>query len=258
MFYKTIDFSRFTSIKIGQKEEVLVLEKGDTPPDDRYLIGHGNNLLISPAPPPLMMLGDDFDFIRLEGDKLHIGAATPTGKILSFVKKHDIAGFEFVSKLPGSLGGMLAMNAGVKEYEIFNILKSVCINGVWKEAKQVEHGYRFANLDGIALEATFEARKGFNKTLLESLVSLRSNQPKDPSAGSLFKNPPNDATGRLIEAVGLKGKRIGGMAWSNIHANFLVNLGGGTFDEAKTLIELAKSEVQKHFGITLQEEVKVL
>ncbi|HHO42314.1 MAG TPA: UDP-N-acetylmuramate dehydrogenase [Epsilonproteobacteria bacterium] len=258
MFLKTIDFSKFTSIKVGGKVDVLIIEKNDTIPKDRYLIGHGNNLLISPTPPPLMMLGDDFDFIKLEGDLLHIGAATPTGKILSFVKKHNIAGFEFVSKLPGSLGGMVAMNAGVKEYEIFNNLKSVCIDGLWRQKEEIEHGYRFANLGGIVLEAIFEAKKGFDKELLDSLISLRANQPKKPSAGSWFKNPHGDFAGRLIEGVGLKGRQIGGMAWSNIHANFLVNLGGGTFDEAIALATVAKKKVKETFGIELQEEIKIL
>jgi UDP-N-acetylmuramate dehydrogenase len=258
VFYKTIDFSKFSSIRIGQKEEVLMLEKGDAVPKDRYLIGHGNNLLISTTPPPLMMLSKDFDFINLDGNMLSIGAATPTGKILSFAKKHDIAGFEFVSKLPGSLGGILAMNAGVKEFEIFNILDSICIDGVWKKANEIEHGYRYARLDGVASEARFNITHGFDVKLLESLVALRTNQPKEPSAGSLFKNPNGDHAGRLIEAVGLKGKQIGAMAWSEVHANFLVNKGGGTFSDAMRLIDLAKQKVQDQFGILLQEEVKIL
>jgi len=258
VFYKTIDFSKFTSIRIGQKEEVLILELGDIAPKDRYLVGHGNNLLISTTPPPLMMLGKDFDFINLKDDILSIGAATPTGKILSFVKKHDIAGFEFVSKLPGSLGGMLAMNAGVKEYEIFNILDSVCIDGLWRKKEEIEHGYRFAKLGGVATEARFRIKHGFDTKQLESLIALRANQPKEPSAGSLFKNPEGDHAGRLIEAVGLKGMQIGGMAWSEVHANFLVNKGYGTFSEAMELINLAKQKVQSRFGIALQEEVKIL
>ncbi|MGW8168524.1 MAG: UDP-N-acetylmuramate dehydrogenase [Sulfurovaceae bacterium] len=258
MFLKTIDFSKFCSIRIGQKEDVLMIEKGDIIPKDRYLIGHGNNLLISTTPPPLMMLSKDFDFITLNKDILTIGAATPTGKILSFAKKHDISGFEFVSKLPGSLGGMLAMNAGVKEYEIFNILDSICIDGAWKKASEIEHGYRYARLGGVATEAKFNITYGFDTELLESLVALRANQPKEPSAGSLFKNPPGDHAGRLIEAVGLKGKQIGAMAWSEVHANFLVNKGGGTFSDAMGLIDLAKQKVQDQFGILLQEEVKIL
>jgi UDP-N-acetylmuramate dehydrogenase len=258
MFFKTIDFSRYSSIRIGPVAEVAVLEEGDTIPADRFLVGGANNLLISPTPPPLMMLGKDFDYCRIEGKTLEIGAATPTGKILSFAKKHDLAGFEFVAKLPGTLGGMLAMNAGVKKYEIFNILDSVRIAGEWLPVEAIEHGYRFARLPGIATAARFPLRKGYNEPLRQELLQLRNNQPKEPSAGSAFKNPPNDYAGRLIEAVGLKGYRVGGMAWSEVHANFLVNLGGGTYDDAIELIQEAKKRVFERLGIHLEEEIRIV
>ncbi len=258
MFFKTIDFSKYSSIKIGPKIDVLMIEKEDGIPKDRYLIGGANNLLLSPTPPPLMMLSKDFDYCRIEGDMLEIGAATPTGKILSFAKKHDLAGFEFVAKLPGTLGGMLAMNAGVKSYEIFPLLASIRIGNAWIPAKEIEHGYRYARLPGIAAAARFPIRRGYDENLRRELLTLRNNQPREPSAGSAFKNPPGDYAGRLIEAVGLKGCRRGGMAWSEVHANFLVNLGGGTYDEAIALINLAKERVMERFGISLEEEIKIL
>jgi UDP-N-acetylmuramate dehydrogenase len=258
LFFKTIDFSKYSSIKVGQPTEVLIIEKGDTLPQDRYLIGGANNLLISPTPPPLMMLGKDYAYFKEENGFLEIGAATPTGRIVSYAKKHDIAGFEFCAKLPGTLGGMLAMNAGVKSYEIFNILDSLQIDGNWVSKEQIEHGYRFAKLNGIATAARFKIERGYSQELLDTLLQLRNNQPHDPSAGSAFKNPPGDAAGRLIEAVGLKGYRKGDMAWSDIHANFLVNLGQGKYKDAIFLIELAKEKVADKFGIVLQEEIKLL
>jgi len=258
MFLKTIDFSKYSSIKVGQPVDVLMIEKGDEIPDDRYLIGGANNLLISPAPPALMMLGKDFAYVEQDGDSLVIGAAMPTGRMVSYAKKHDIAGFEFCAKLPGTLGGMLAMNAGVKEYEIFNILHSVEIDGKWIARDEIEHGYRFANLDGVATAARFDLMHGFDAELLKSLVDLRSNQPSAPSAGSAFKNPPNDYAGRLIQEVGLKGESRGGMQWSDMHANFLVNHGGGTFSDALELIGLAQDRVFESFGTKLKLEIKVL
>ncbi|MCO4845603.1 MAG: UDP-N-acetylmuramate dehydrogenase [Sulfurovum sp.] len=258
MFFKTIDFSKYSSIKVGQPTQVLMIEEDDTIPTDRYLIGGANNLLVSPTPPPLMMLSKDFATISQEENMLTIGAAMPTGRIVSYAKKHDISGFEFCSKLPGTLGGMLAMNAGVKEYEIFNIIHSIKINGEWVLTEDIEHGYRFANLGGIASHARFEIHHGFNQELLDDLLNLRSNQPHEPSAGSAFKNPEEDYAGRLIEAVGLKGARKGQMQWSTVHANFLVNLGGGTYEEAKSLIDLAKNKVLAMFDIVLIEEIKIL
>ncbi len=258
MYFKTIDFSKYSSIKIGQPTEVLILQKGDKIPNDRYLIGGANNLLISPTPPPLMMLGKDFATIELEDDILTIGASMPTGRVVSFAKKHNLSGFEFFAKLPGTVGGMLAMNAGVKSYEIFNILDSIEIDGVWINREQIEYGYRFANLGGVATAVKFKVSNGFSQTLLDELVALRANQPKEPSAGSAFKNPKGDVAGRLIEAVELKGVKQGAMEWSRIHANFLVNLGGGSYEDAIYLIDLAKKRVYAQFGILLQEEIEIL
>jgi len=258
LFFKSIDFSRFSSIRIGPVVEVAMIEACDAIPKDYLLVGGANNLLVGPTPPPLMMLSKDFDYCRVEGEYLEVGAATPTGKLLSFAKRHDLAGFEFVAKLPGTLGGMLAMNAGVKTYEVFNILESIQIDGVWIPASEIPHGYRFARLPGIATAARFPLRQGYDETLRRALLRLRDNQPKEPSAGSAFKNPPGDYAGRLIEAVGLKGRRLGGMAWSEVHANFLVNLAGGTFEEAIALIQEAKERVQEAFGIELEEEIKIV
>ena len=259
MFFKTIDFSKYSSIKIGQPVEVLMVEKGDAIPANRYLIGGANNLLISPTPPPLMMLSKDFAYITpLENGLLEIGAAMPTGRIISYAKKNDIGGFEFCSKLPGTLGGMLAMNAGVKAHETFNILHSIKIDGKWIDKEEIVHGYRFARLGGVATAARFKMQQGFSEDLLQTLLSLRTNQPHDPSAGSAFKNPPDDAAGRLIEAAGLKGYRKGDMAWSDIHANFLVNLGNGSYEDALYLINLAKEKVYSRFHIQLEEEIRIL
>jgi len=258
MFFKTIDFSKYSSIKIGQPTEILMIEKGDLLPKERYLIGGANNLLISPVPPPLMMLSKDFAFIEEEEDMLVIGAAMPTGRIVSYARKRNIGGFEFCARLPGTLGGMLAMNAGVKNYEIFNILHSIEIDGIWIPKEKIGYGYRYADLGGIATAAKFRINKGFDQDLLNELLAMRNNQPHNPSAGSAFKNPPNDYAGRLIEAVGLKGLRKGGMQWSDIHANFLVNLGGGTYEDAKYLLELAKAEVEAHYNLTLKKEIKLL
>jgi len=258
LFYKDIDFSKFSSIKIGQVERVLIVERGDTIPTDRFIVGGANNLLISPNPPPLMKLSKDFSYIEKDGDSLFIGASTLNGKLISFAKRYNIGGFEFMAKLPGTIGGMVAMNAGLKNYEIFNIIKRVKINNSWIEKEDIEYGYRFAKLRGVVTDIEFTIKRGFNYTLLDTLYALRNNQPKEPSAGSIFKNPKGDFAGRLIDEVGLKGYRKGGMEFSRVHANFLVNMGGGTFKDAKYLIELAKKRVYERFCINLVEEIKLL
>ena len=255
---KLIDFSRYSSIKIGPKVEVEVIERIDPAYEELFLVGGANNLLLSPTPPPLAMLGKRFDFIRIEKDELIVGGATATGKVVSFCKRHDIAGFEFLSRLPGTIGGAVKMNAGVKEYEIKNVLQWIRTYEGVIPASELNLEYRKTDIDTIIYEAGFKLERGYNEDLRQELLKLRTNQPKEPSAGSVFKNPPQDYAGRLIEAVGLKGKRVGHMAWSDVHANFLVNLGGGTFEEAMELIALAKTKVYEKFGVKLQEEIVIL
>ena len=254
---KNINFKQFSSIKIGQETDVYVIEDFNYP-KDHYLLGGANNVLIGTNPPPLMLLSKKYDYIKIEDSFLVIGAATPSGKIVSFCKKNNIANFEFVSRLPGTLGGMLKMNAGLKEFEIFNNLISIltCKGEIAKE--NIDHGYRFTAIKDAVFEAKFKIEAGFSEERMELFKNMRSNQPKESSAGSCFKNPPGDYAGRLIEAVGLKGKRIGDMEFSSVHANFLINHGNGTFEDAMELILLVEKRVKEEFGIELQREIIIV
>ncbi|MFA6143635.1 MAG: UDP-N-acetylmuramate dehydrogenase [Sulfurimonas sp.] len=254
---KSIDFSRFSSLRIGPVVQVALIEN-DIVPLGFTIVGSANNLLMSPTPPPLMILSKEYDFIRIENNRLIIGAATPGGRVVSFCKKHNIAHFEYLSKLPGTLGGMVKMNAGLKEYEIFNHLVEIRIQSGWLPKEAIEYGYRKTSIDEVVFEAAFELENGFSFERLEMFAQMRSNQPNLPSAGSCFKNPVDDYAGRLIEAVDLKGKRIGAMEFSAIHANFLVNTGGGSYEDAIYLIKEAQSRVLEKFGIELQCEVVIL
>ncbi len=255
---KQIDFSKFSSIKVGPIADVTIVNDCSDMPLNAYIIGSCSNVLVGDNPPPLCMLSKEYDYIKLEDGLLRIGAATPSGKIASFCKKHDIGGFEFLSHLPGKLGGLVKMNAGLKEYEIFNnlVYLRTCEGEFEKEA--LEFGYRYTKIDGLILEATFKYTQGFDAAKVDMFKKMRSNQPGTPSAGSCFKNPPGDYAGRLIEAVGLKGKRVGDMGWSEVHANFLVNYGKGTFHEAMKLIKEAEKRVLERFGIALEREIIVL
>ncbi|MDO9305776.1 MAG: UDP-N-acetylmuramate dehydrogenase [Sulfuricurvum sp.] len=257
MTSKVIDFSKFSSIRIGPIVDAMLIEN-DVVPLGHVIVGSANNLLVSPTPPPLMMLSKQYDFIRVEGNRLIIGAATPGGRVVSFCKKNNIAHFEYLSKLPGTLGGMLKMNAGLKEYEIFNHLIAIRTQSGWKQKNEIEYGYRKTSINDVVFEAVFELEAGFSFERLELFAQMRSNQPNEASAGSCFKNPSNDYAGRLIEAVGLKGIRVGAMAFSEVHANFLVNYGGGDYEDALFLIKEAQKKVFEQFSIELQCEVVIL
>lgn len=255
---KIIDFSSFSSLKIGDALEVDIIDECSELTNEYFLIGSCNNLVVSQNPPPLAKLSKKFDYINIKNNTLIIGAATPSGKIFSFAKKHNLANFEFLNSLPGTLGGLVFMNAGLKEFEIFDNLISIktCHGEILK--KDIEFGYRYTKIGSPILEATFELHSGFDKKKVELFRAMRANQPSTPSAGSCFKNPNGDFAGRLIEAVGLKGFRVGGASFSDIHANFLVNLGGATFDDALTLIKEAKKRVKESFDITLELEIKIV
>ena len=255
---KKIDFSKYSSIKVGPICDVKVIERCDEIEKDDYILGSASNVLVSNDPPPLAILSKRFDYIELDGSTLKIGAATPSGKIVSFCKKHDLGGLEFLSHLPGKLGGLVKMNAGMKEYEIFNPLIDITTCNGKKTKNEIEFGYRYTKIDDVVLQARFAVTKGFDSQKVKMFQKMRANQPKKASAGSCFKNPPNDYAGRLIEAVGLKGKRLGGMGWSEVHANFLVNYGGGTYEEAISLIQEAERKVLWEFGISLKREIVIL
>ena len=253
-YFETIDFKRYSSIKIGPTCEVLnINEIGDY--DDYQIIGQANNILVSNTPPKFAKLGKAFEYIEQKDDKLYVGCATKSGKLLSYAKKNDLANFEFLGRLPGNLGGLIKMNAGLKEWEIFNYIDSIKTKDGYIQKEDIEYGYRYTNINTIVYELVFNLSKGYSKEKSDLFKKMRDNQPHTPSAGSCFKNPVGDSAGRLIEQAGLKGFSKNGMSFSKVHANFLVNDGGGTFEDAIFLINLAKDEVKKKFDISLQNEV---
>lgn len=255
--FKIIDFKKFSSINIGGIHKVKVIDEIENY-KNYHIIGRGNNILLSNTPPPLAVLGDKFDYIIQKGDKLVVGSATSSGKLLTYCKKHDIANFEFLAKLPGNIGGLTKMNAGLKQWEIFNLINCIKTQDGIILKENIDYSYRETNIDGIIYEVTFNIEKGYSKENQKKFTQMRDNQPNLPSAGSCFKNPKGYSAGYLIEQVNLKGYTIGGMSFSSLHANFLVNIGIGTFDEAIKLIKLAQDRVKNKFNIELELEVIIL
>jgi UDP-N-acetylmuramate dehydrogenase len=198
------------------------------------------------------------------------GVASP--KVSRFAALHALAGAEFFAGIPGTVGGALAMNAGCYGGETWRVAERVTtlnrrgeLNtrvpadyaigyrsvrlGVAAEEWFVSAHFRFAPGDGAAARATV-------KQLLERRIAT---QPLgQPNAGSVFRNPPDDHAARLIEACGLKGRREGGAAISDKHANFIVNLGGASAADIEALMALAERAVHEKFGIRLEREVRIV
>lgn len=258
MQYKTIDFSKYSSFKIGPILDVSILDDTIKELSDYHLIGACNNTLVGPQAPKLLLLSKEYDYIKIEKQRLLIGGATPSGKIASFCKKHNIANFEFISHLPGKLGGLIYMNAGLKEYEIFNQLIDITTLKGIQTKSEIHFEYRKTDIDSPILEASFELQYGFDAQKVTMFENMRLNQPSTPSAGSCFKNPKGDYAGRLIEAVGLKGVKRGNLCFSHKHANFLVNSGNGEFEDAIWLIQEAQRRVFAEFHLWLECEIVIL
>lgn len=255
---KIIDFSKYCSIKIGACLPVEIINDVQEMDEGFQIIGYGNNLLVSPVAQNLAMLGENYDYISDKGDFIEVGGSSSSGKIYRYFRDSNLAGLEFLRALPGSLGGLVKMNAGMKEYEMKNILHSVCIDGEWVSVDSLAMDYRRTNINGVIFGARFKKISGFRQELIEIFDSMRSSHPKKPSCGSCFKNPDGDFAGRLLESVGLKGYNIKNVAFSKEHANFLINLGGGDFEDAINLIEIAKKRVFEQYGIALEEEVIII
>ena len=253
-YFKELDFSRYSSIKIGPKAEVLVInEIGEY--KDYQIMGRCNNTLVGPNHPKFAILGEEFDYIKQVGDLLYVGCATTSGKLLTYTRNNDIADLEFLAKLPGNMGGLVKMNAGLKSWEVFNYVHSIKTKDGYIKKEDVEYSYRHTKLEEIVYEVVFNISYGFSKDKLKEFNKMRDNQPHVPSAGSCFINPKDDYAGRLIEAIGLKGFEKGNMSFSKQHANFLVNNGDGTYEDAVYLINLAKSKIKEQFNIDIKEEV---
>lgn len=255
-YFKQIDFSKYSSLHIGPKSEVLVINEIDEYKEFQIL-GRANNVLISPSHPNFAILGEAFDYIEHKDNLLYVGCATKSGKLLSYAKKHNLANLEFLGKLPGNLGGLVKMNAGLKQWEIFNYIHSIKTKDGYILKDDIEYAYRHTNIDTIIYEVVFNIEYGYSKDKAEMFKKMRDNQPQLPSAGSCFTNPNGDYAGRLIEAVGLKGFRKGDVGFSNEHANFLVNYGNGTFEDAMYMINLAKNKIKEEFDIDIKEEIIV-
>jgi UDP-N-acetylmuramate dehydrogenase len=212
---------------------------------------------------------------RLEerpGGGLRAESGVSHSQITNFCVERALSGLEFGCGIPGSVGGWIAMNAGIPAREVKDAVREIEVmsptGACVRHLKRAELRFAYRALRGLAagsviLSALFEVRISTPARVraeVDRLLALRSDaQPLNlPSCGSVFKNPPGDYAGRLIESVGLKGWRIGDAQISPVHANFITNLGGATAGDVLALIEEAQKRVFDAAGIRLVPEVRIL
>jgi UDP-N-acetylmuramate dehydrogenase len=208
--------------------------------------------------------------VSVEGERLAAGGGAALGAVCSAAARAGLSGIEAISGIPSSIGAAVRINAGAYGGEIFDVLETarlVSLSGQARSvrAEDVSHGYRWTQLvetREIVAWAGLKLRPApveeIEQKTREVAEKRRGALPSEPNAGSVFKNPPGDYAGRLIEACGLKGTRRGGAAISARHANVIVNEGGATAADVLTLMRLARDTVREHFGITLAPEVELL
>jgi UDP-N-acetylmuramate dehydrogenase len=200
---------------------------------------------------------------------LRLGAGQPTSRL--WIRGHALGrvGMEFVAGIPGTLGGAVAMNAGTRVGEMKDVVARVELataDGTgFVEAAALGFAYRTCRLPpgAVVTRVELDLPEGdvaeSERVMQADRAQRRRTQPLDkPTFGSTFRNPPGDFAGRLIEAVGLKGHRVGNATWSPVHANFVSNLGGATAADVLALVNLARSRVKERFGIVLETEVRLV
>ncbi len=237
-----------------------------------FCLGTGTNLLISDRGVRglVLRLGAGFRQVQFNGCRARAGAAVPFGELVAQAVAHGLAGLEFGEGIPGSVGGALIMNAGAFGGELAPVVSAV--RGAQRDGTlrtlgkdEIGFSYRRSVLPPgfIVAAVQFDLIAGDRAALQAKVAELKAKraarQPQGvPNAGSIFKNPPGHFAGRLLEACGLKGERIGGAAFSHQHANFIVNLGGARAGEVRALMELARERVEQQTGVRLEPEVKLV
>ncbi|HEY0721938.1 MAG TPA: UDP-N-acetylmuramate dehydrogenase [Gammaproteobacteria bacterium] len=244
-------------------------------PDDEPImwVGLGSNLLVRDGGirgTVIATHGVLNTIERLEGDRIRAGCGAPCAIVARFCTREGLAGAEFLSGIPGSFGGALAMNAGCfggETWKIVEEVETIDRHGVRRVRTPDEFEIGYRHVQGTAGEwfvsAVLQLQPGDTEALAaqtrELLEKRNRTQPtQQPNAGSVFRNPPGDYAARLIEATGLKGFCIGGACVSEKHANFIVNLGKASAADIETLIEKVAESVERNHGVRLMHEVHIV
>ena len=292
---RKVPMSRYTSWRAGGVADRMYqpADLGDLaeflrglPPDEPlYVVGLGSNLLVRDGGlrGTVLLMHGALGGLHLEADGiLFAEAGIPGAKLARFAAMHDLRGAEFFAGIPGTVGGMLAMNAGCYGSEIWQKVLRVRVldrSGTLNERlpQDYEVGYRHVALrcshpvplppvaggGEMFVAAWLKLEPGDGAAARQEIKALLgkriASQPlNQPSAGSVFRNPPGDHAAHLIQQCGLKGRRVGGAQVSEKHANFIVNTGGATAADIERLIGEVQSAVEQQTGVRLHYEVRII
>jgi UDP-N-acetylmuramate dehydrogenase len=240
------------------------------------VLGSGSNILVSDAGVRGLVVINRTRAVTFSGDRVRAGSGALFSTVARQCVAQGLAGLEWAIGIPGTVGGAVVGNAGAWGGDVASTLVQAIVlqpdstAAAWP-VERFGYSYRTSTLKQqaahltprpVVLEAEFALQTGQREALEARVAEItarrRASQPPGATCGSVFKNPPGDYAGRLIEAAGLKGQRRGGAEVSPVHANFIVNKEGATAADVKALIDLIQETVQAQFGVTLELEIELI
>ena len=279
--------ARFTTMRVGGPADLFAVAhnafelralirfaRGRSVP--HLVLGRGSDVVISDAGVRGLVIQNRAEGSRVEGDRYTAEAGVPMARAATETQRAGLTGLEFGLAIPGTVGGAVWANAGAHESDVAAILDTARIlDAAGAEsivpAADLAFAYRDSRLKHvppgaqpeIVIEATFRLEPADPDTIKRRLDDIRrwrqAHQPLGiPSAGSVFRNPPGDSAGRLVDELGLKGTRIGGAVVSEKHANFIVNDQKGSAADVRRLAERVRAAVEARHGIRLELEIEFL
>ena len=263
------DLMVWVSTEEALKEVLAAAQAGGLP---TFVLGRGSNLLVRDGGISgiVLRLVEELAGIDVTGLGIRAGGGASLGEVVSRATSAGIGGLEFLAGIPGTVGGAAVANAGARDIWFGHHLAELTILGsdlerVRLTADKLKFGYRTSSLaaDWIVTQAVLAgvaaSVEDVRQKVETSLERRRRTQPVgERSAGCIFKNPPGDSAGRLIESAGMKGFTVGGAQVSPVHANFIVNTGGATAREILDLVARIKDRVKVLNGVELELEVSVV
>jgi len=274
---------RYTAWKIGGPADALLeprdadeliraVEKAREHGIPVTVLGGGTNVLVRDGGIRglTIRLAKSLTGVEIEGQRVIAEAGVLYPVLANTTASHGLQGLEFATGIPGTVGGAVYMNAGAYDGETREVLRwaDVFRDGEVIRMSNPDLGFSYRRSilqdhpDWVVLRAGYTLEPGDPEELKARIKGFRvqrmNGSPNRPSCGSTFKRPPGDFPGRVIEAAGLKGTRVGRIEVSPVHANYFVNLGGGTAEEALELMDLVRKRVRERLGIELEPEVRVL
>ena len=236
-----------------------------------FILGGGTNLLVADAGIAGVVLHNDWAETSVDGTIISASSGTPMASVAAVAARNGILGLEWMATVPGTVGGAVHGNAGAYGSETKDVLvdaELMDLNGKTWTASNAELGFAYRTsalqkTSTVVLRARFKGTPGERETAVKKIKQIANDrmakQPlAQPNTGSIFRNPPGDHAGRLIEAAGLKGETEGGAMVSTKHANFIVNIGDASAEDVRTLMRRCQETVKEKFGVDLIPEVEMV